>query len=186
MLKRIVLVWLLIFNVALTGCVAGTAGLKAYVDSIDGYQFLYPNGWLPVQVASGADVVFHDLIQTTENVSVVVSPVTGGKKLIDIGTPEEVGQKLAKNVITAANAGWTAELVTANTREAGTQTYYNLEYLISRPQAGAEQAVQERHQLASVAVSRGKLFTLSLSVPESRWPRVEALFNQVANSFSVY
>jgi photosystem II oxygen-evolving enhancer protein 2 len=186
MLKRLFLAFLLIFNVALSGCVTGVAGLNAYVDSLDGYQFLYPNGWLQVKVSSGADVVFHDLIQTTENVSVVISPISKGRKLTDIGTPAEVGQKLAKNLIAVAKADWTVELVTANARENGTQTYYNLEYVISPPPTGTGQGAQPRHQVAAVAVSRGKLFTLSLSVPEGRWPRVENQFHQVANSFLVY
>ncbi len=188
MFKRIVLVALMVLSFTLSGCVSGASGLKAYVDSLDGYQFLYPNGWVPVQVASGADVVFHDLIQTTENVSVVVSSVSGGKALPDLGTPEELGQKLAKTMI-PANSSWTAEMVSAIAREVGNQTYYNLEYLIHRPDSAAtagQPSVQERHQLASVAVSRGKLYTLSLSAPEDRWPRIETLFRQVASSFSVY
>jgi len=48
---------------------------------------LYPNGWLPVKVSNGPDVVFHDLIETTENVSVVVSSVQG-KTLAELGTQE--------------------------------------------------------------------------------------------------
>jgi photosystem II oxygen-evolving enhancer protein 2 len=188
MLKRTFFVALMVLSFTLSGCVSGASGLKAYVDSLDGYQFLYPNGWVPVQVASGADVVFHDLIQTTENVSVVVSSVSGGKTLTDLGTPEELGQKLAKTMM-PANSSWTAELVGAIATDAGTQTYYNLEYLVRRPNPSAstgEASFQERHQLASVAVSRGKLYTLSLSAPEERWPRIKDLFRQVAGSFSVY
>jgi len=45
----------------------------------------YPNGWLPVKVSNGPDVVFHDLIETTENVSVVVSSVPQGKTLAELG-----------------------------------------------------------------------------------------------------
>jgi photosystem II oxygen-evolving enhancer protein 2 len=187
MLKRIALVALMVLSFTLSGCVSGASGLKAYVDSLDGYQFLYPNGWVPVQVSSGADVVFHDLIQTTENVSVVVSSVSGGKALADLGTPEELGQKLAKTMI-PANSSWTAEMVGAIANQVGNQTYYNFEYLIRRPDAAqpGEASFQERHQLASVAVSRNKLYTLSLSAPEDRWPRIESLFRQVASSFSVY
>ena len=89
MFKQIAaLLFVVLIALSLTGCTAG-AGLNSYVDSTDGYQFLYPNGWLPVKVSSGPDVVFHDLIETTENVSVVISPVPEGKTLAELGTPGE-------------------------------------------------------------------------------------------------
>lgn len=75
MLKRIAAILLVVLSLSLTGCVSATSGLQGYVDSIDGYEFLYPNGWLEVKVSNGPDVVLHDLIETTENVSVVISPV---------------------------------------------------------------------------------------------------------------
>ncbi|MCZ2201110.1 MAG: photosystem II reaction center PsbP, partial [Cylindrospermopsis raciborskii PAMP2012] len=53
---------------------AVAAGFRSFVDTEDGYQFSYPNGWLQVKVANGPDVVFHDLIEVSENVSVVISP----------------------------------------------------------------------------------------------------------------
>jgi len=48
-------------------------GLQSYVDSTDGYQFLYPNGWVPVEVTNGPDVVFRDLIEYSENLSVAIA-----------------------------------------------------------------------------------------------------------------
>jgi len=70
MLKQIAAILLVVLSLSLTGCASAASGLKSYVDSTDGYEF-YP-GWLPVKVSNGPDVVFHDLIETTENVSVVV------------------------------------------------------------------------------------------------------------------
>ncbi len=180
MLKRIAAIALfIVLSLSLSGCVASSTGLKAYVDSIDGYEFLYPNGWVAVKVANGPDIVFHDLIQETENVSVVVSPVNSDKRLEDLGTPDEVGLRLAQKVIAPPESGRQAELVAASAREGVNHTYYNLEYNL-------KVAGQERHNLASVAVSRGKLYTLSASAPEGRWPRVRDQFQQVVNSFSVY
>ncbi|HEY9795204.1 MAG TPA: photosystem II reaction center PsbP, partial [Leptolyngbyaceae cyanobacterium] len=86
MLKTIAALLMLVMSLGLHGCAPGVSGLKSYVDSIDGYEFLYPNGWLPVQVTDGPDVVFHDIIERTENVSVVISPVPEGKTLTDLGT----------------------------------------------------------------------------------------------------
>ncbi len=164
----------------ITSCASPTSGLKSYVDSTDGYQFLYPSGWLAVKVANGADVVFHDFIEISENVSVVVSPVPEGKVLSDLGTPGEVGYKLSKNALAPADSGRIAELVNAETREKNAKTYYFLEYIIKLPNQ------QQRHNLASVAISKGKLFTFNASVPEKRWAKVQQVLKQVVNSFLVY
>ncbi len=192
MLKRIAAILLVVLSLSLTGCVSKVTGLKSYVDTGDGYQFLYPNGWLPIAVANGPDVVFRDLIQQTENVSVVISPVTGNKTLADLGTPTEVGYKLSKNAlakpaptggsstktIAPTDSGRQAELVNAESRESRSKNYYILEYAVKLPN-------QQRHNLASVAISRGKLFTLNVSTTEERWPKVKEAFEKVVKSFSV-
>jgi len=54
-------------------------------------------------------------IETSENVSVVVSPVPEGKPY-ELGTPGEVGYKLGKNAI-APDSNREAELVNAEARE---------------------------------------------------------------------
>jgi len=154
MIKRILTTLLVVFSLTLTSCVSNVVGLKSHVDTGDGYQFLYPNGWLPIAVANGPDVVFRDLIQQTENVSVVISPVTGNKTLADLGTPSEVGYKLSKNAIAPADSGREAELVNAESRESRSKNYYILEYAVKLPN-------QQRHNLASVAVSRGKIVPMS-------------------------
>jgi photosystem II oxygen-evolving enhancer protein 2 len=179
MLKTIAVVLLLVLSLGLHGCTTSVSGLKSYVDSIDGYQFLYPNGWLPVQVTDGPDVVFHDMIERTENVSVVMSSVPEGKTLADLGTPGEVGYQLQKNVIAPPGSSRTAELINAETRESGDKSYYLLEYNVKLPN-------QERHNLASVAVSRGKLYTFNVSTSEQRWDKLHDMFKTVVRSFSVY
>ncbi|MEH1834338.1 MAG: photosystem II reaction center PsbP [Nostoc sp.] len=181
MWKRIVLILLLLLSFSLSNSgVAVAAGLKSFVDTSDGYQFLYPNGWLQVKVANGPDVVFHDLIEVSENVSVVISPVPEGKTLSELGTPTEVGYKLGKAALAPPDSGRSAELVNAAQREVDGKTYYLLEYEVKLPNQ------QERHNVASVAVSRGKLFTLNASIPEKRWQRVKRMIDEIVNSFSVY
>jgi photosystem II oxygen-evolving enhancer protein 2 len=180
MLKRIAAVLLVVLSLSLTGCISGVSGLKSYIDTTKGYQFLYPNGWLQVEVSNGPDVVFHDLIEQTENASVVINPVPDGKTLADLGTPGEVGYKLSKNAIAPPESGRQAELVNAEAREAGDKTYYLLEYAVKLPNQ------QERHNLASVAISRGKLFTFNISTTEKRWQKVQNQLQTVVSSFSVY
>jgi photosystem II oxygen-evolving enhancer protein 2 len=125
-------------------------------------------------------VVFHDLIEVSENVSVVISPVPEGKTLSELGTPTEVGYKLGKAALAPPDSGRSAELVNAAQREVDGKTYYLLEYEVKLPNQ------QQRHNIASIAVSRGKLFTLNASIPEKRWQRVKGMIDEVVNSFSVY
>lgn len=179
MLKRIAAILLVIFSFTLTSCVSTVSGLKSYIDTADGYQFLYPNGWTALNVSNGPDVVFRDLIEQTENVSVVISEVPSGKTLADLGTPSEVGYRLSKSAIAPPNSGREAELVNAEARESGAKSYYIFEYAVKLPN-------QLRHNLASVAVSRGKLFTINISSTEDRWPKAKQLFEKVIKSFSVY
>lgn len=179
MLKRITAIILTVLTLTLTGCVATGTGFQSYVDTSDGYQFLYPNGWVPVTVNNGPDVVFHDLIEETENVSVIISSVPKDKLLTSIGTPTEVGYQLSKNAIAPPDSGREAELVDAEAREVNGKTYYLLEYAVTLPN-------QKRHNFASVAISRGKLFTFNLSTTENRFSKLEDLFKQVVKSFSVY
>ncbi|MDF0553266.1 photosystem II reaction center PsbP [Kamptonema sp. UHCC 0994] len=179
MLKRIAAILLVVFSFTLTSCVSTVSGLKSYIDTADGYQFLYPNGWTALSVSNGPDVVFRDLIEQTENVSVVISEVASGKTLADLGTPSEVGYRLSKSAIAPPNSGREAELVNAEVREFGAKSYYILEYAVKLPN-------QLRHSLASVAVSRGKLFTINISSTEDRWPKAKKIFEKVIKSFSVY
>ncbi|WP_448525057.1 photosystem II reaction center PsbP [Parathermosynechococcus lividus] len=169
--------------VLLTGCTA-TSGLQAFVDSYDGYQFLYPRGWVQVQVDGPADVVFHDIIQTTENVSVVVNSVSSTQSLEDLGSPEEVGDRLLRNIIAPSESGRSSALIAASSQKADGKTYYILEYAVTLP--GDAQTARQRHNLSSITLSRGNVYTLSVSAPEERWPKVEDQFKAIVASFTVY
>ncbi|KAB8332769.1 photosystem II oxygen evolving complex protein PsbP [Scytonema tolypothrichoides VB-61278] len=180
MWKKIILILLLVFAFSFSHSDVAAAAGRSYVDTTDGYEFSYPNGWVQVKVANGPNVVFHDIIEISENISVVISPVPEGKTLKELGTPGEVGYRLGKNALAPEGSGRKAELVNAEERESNGITYYLLEYAIALPNN------QQRHNLTSVAVSRGKVFTFNASVPERRWGRVKGLIEESVNSFSVY
>ncbi len=154
------------------------AGLQGYIDTGDSYKFLYPNGWVAVKTTKGADIIFHDLIESSENVSVVISQVEKDKKLSDLGTATDVGYKLGKNAIAPPGSGREAELISAEAKESKGKTYYFLEYEVKSPTG-------LRHNIASVVVSRGKLFTFNASTTDRRWGRMKQVFNELAASFSV-
>jgi photosystem II oxygen-evolving enhancer protein 2 len=178
MLKRLVALFLVLTALTLQGCVTAGAGLKSYVDSYDGYSFFYPNGWTEVKVLNGADVVFHDIVNETENVSVVISEVPEGQTLEDLGTPTDVGYKLSKSINAITGEDRNVELTSAQSITKNDQIYYILEYIADLPSG-------IRHNFASVVVRRGQLFTFNASTEEARWEKVKDLMKQAVASFAV-
>jgi photosystem II oxygen-evolving enhancer protein 2 len=179
MLRRIArLIVTLLLIVQIGTLPAQAAGLKGHIDNIDGYKFLYPNGWVEVPFKSDADTVYHDLIEPTENVSVIISQVPNNKKLADLGTASEVGYKLGKSAIAPDGSGRTAELTSAESAEIEGKTYYYLEYLVKVDN-------KQRYNLASVVVSRGKLFTCNASTTAKRWPKMKKTLTEMIHSFNV-
>jgi photosystem II oxygen-evolving enhancer protein 2 len=182
MLKSVVAALLLVLNLTLYGCSTGVGSLQNYVSTSKGYQFLYPNGWIPVDVrnaSQGVDVVYRDLIERSENLSVIISDVSEDKNLQDLGTATEVGYRFLKSVNQNRDRDRRADLIRADSRQADNKTYYILEYEVELPNQ------QKRHDLASVAVSKGKLYTFNLSTSDKRWEKVKNLFEIVVKSFSV-
>jgi photosystem II oxygen-evolving enhancer protein 2 len=179
MLKRLTTLFVLVTALVLQSCVGSGVGLKSYVDSYDGYQFLYPTGWLEVEVAGAADVVFHDIVNETENISVVISDVPEGQTLADLGTPTDVGYKLSKSINAMAGDDREVELLSAQAITKDEATYYILEYVADLPSG-------KRHNLASVIVRRDELFTFNASTRDDRWDKVKDLMKQAVASFSVY
>ncbi|MEC4891697.1 MAG: photosystem II reaction center PsbP [Oscillatoria sp. PMC 1051.18] len=184
MLKSFFVSVLIILSLCLYGCSTGVTGLQSYVDSVQGYEFLYPNGWVQVEVknsSEGVDAIFRDIVERTENLSVVISSIREGESLEDLGTPSEVGYRFLKKANQEARNTRKTEFISADSQtDKNNQTYYILEYEVELPNG------QERHNLASIAVSHGKLFTFNLSTREPRWTKVENLFKTAVSSFRVY
>ena len=89
----------LLLAVVLSACSAAAAGLNSYQSPDGRYAFLYPTGWTRVQVSDGPQVVFHDLINADETLSLVVSDVNSTNSLDDLGSAVAVGEKLRRVVI---------------------------------------------------------------------------------------
>ncbi len=182
MFRSLISILLIVLSITLSSCSVGVSGLKSYVNPAKGYEFLYPNGWIPVDLknpSAGVDVVFRDLIERTENLSVIISDVPSDKTLEDLGTPSEVGYRFLNLVKNNPNLEIDSAFLRAESRQANDKSYYLLEYEVDVPDR------PQRHNLASVAVSHGKLFTFNLSTPESRWETVKDTFEVAAQSFSV-
>jgi photosystem II oxygen-evolving enhancer protein 2 len=182
-LKSTLAVLLVVVAIALQGCSAGVlGGLNSYVDSLDGYRFLYPTGWTEVKNLSpnsGLDILFHDIIEQTENISVVINPTPGKRSLEELGTPSEVGYRLGKSAIAPEGSGREADLISAEAGQIGDRLYYLLEYAVKLPDG------QARHNIASAVVYRGKLYTVNASTPETRWDTMKDILSQSVKSFTV-
>lgn len=182
-LKAAIVVAFAMITLALQGCSAGVlGGLNSYTDSLDGYRFLYPTGWTEVKNLSqnsGLDILFHDIIEQTENISVVINPTPGKRSLEELGTPSEVGYRLGKSAIAPEGSGREADLISAEAGQIGDRLYYLLEYAVKLPDG------QARHNLASAVVYRGKLYTVNASTPESRWSKMKEILSQSVKSFTV-
>lgn len=68
--------------------VAAPRGFNPVQDLNDNYQFLYPFGWQEVTV-SGADIVYKDVVEPLESVSVTITP-TDKKDVAEFGDIADV------------------------------------------------------------------------------------------------
>jgi len=162
----------------LSACSAAAAGLQSFQSPDGRYAFLYPTGWNRVQVSGGPQVVFHDLINSDETLSLVVSEVDSDRDLSDLGSAVAVGERLRRQVIAPEGSGRQAELVQATERQQEGRTFYDLEYTVHLSD-------RDRHELATAVVDRGRLYTFAASTNELRWPKVKELFSRVITSFNL-
>jgi photosystem II oxygen-evolving enhancer protein 2 len=171
MLKLFITLCLVALTTLISSCSAGISGLQSYANTAQGYEFLYPNGWIPVTVknaSTGVDLVYRDLVERTENLSVIISDA-----------PTDVGYRFLKAVNSNPNSDRQTDFISAEAKQGKDKTYYILEYEVENP------GEPIRHNIASVAVSRGKLFTFNLSTTEQRWSKVKDTFEVAAKSFTV-
>ena len=174
-LSRVLLSFMLVFS--LSACSSGlTAGLEPFQSNDGRYGFLYPTGWSRVNVENGPAVVFHDLINSDETLSLVISELNNEIELENLGTPEEVGERLINQLINQDNSGPKVELVNSQERDESGHVFYDLEYIAFYPET-------VRHELATVAVDNGNLYTFAAGTNETRWPKVKALLSRVVDSF---
>ena len=162
----------------LVACSAAAAGLNGFQSPDGRYAFLYPTGWTRVQVSGGPQVVFHDLINSDETLSLVISEVNPTNDLEKLGSAVAVGEQLRRTVIAPEGSGRAAELVEASERQEGPRTFYDLEYAVHLDD-------RDRHELATVVLDRGRLYTFAASTNEIRWAKVKDMFHQVVTSFTL-
>lgn len=154
---------------------AGLKGFEAVKDQQDGYQFVYPFGWQEVSV-NGQDVVYKDVIEPLESVSVGYIP-TEKKSIQEYGDVKEVCYTLVTRVLNAQNQD--VKLLNCEERELNGRTYYDFEFTAATPR-------YTRHAMASVTVGNGKFYTLETGANERRWGKVGSKAKTVLKSFEVF
>ena len=174
---RVGLAFLLVLLLTACGSSGLTSGFNSYQSTDGRYGFLYPTGWTRIAVTGGPKVVFHDLINSDETLSLVVSEVEKDVELQELGSPEVVGERLMLEVIAPEGTGREADLVEAKKREAFDHIFYDLEYLVHLQD-------RDRHELATVVLDRGYLYTLAASTNEARWLKVRNIFERAITSFT--
>ena len=116
----------LIFSI--TACSSGlNAGLEAFKSNNGRYGFLYPTGWTRIAVKGGPEVVFHDLINSDETLSLVISNVSTDVDLENIGSPLEVGERMMNDLLAPTGGERQAELIDATARNVDKHTFYDIE-----------------------------------------------------------
>tara|TARA_Y100001968_G_scaffold208619_1_gene191723 strand:- start:128 stop:637 length:510 start_codon:yes stop_codon:yes gene_type:complete len=161
---------------ALVACsTGGAAGLEPFKSQDGRYGFLFPTGWTRVAVDNGPEVVYHDLINSDETLSLVISELENDVDLYELGGADAVAERLfgendSKNPI---------QLIKAKEREVDDHIFYDFEYAVNLE-------AKSRHELATVVVNRGYLYTLAASSSEQRWSKMQDIFKRVVSSFTFF
>ena len=153
----------------------GASGLEPFKSQDGRYGFLFPTGWTRVSVENGPEVVYHDLINSDETLSLVISKLENDIDLNDLGGPDAVGERLFGE----KNINNPIQLIDASEREVDERKFYDLEYSVDLED-------NSRHEIATVVVERGYLYTLAASTSEQRWPKMQDTFKRVISSFTFF
>ena len=153
----------------------GASGLEPFKSQDGRYGFLFPTGWTRVAVDNGPEVVYHDLINSDETLSLVISKLENEIDLDDLGGADAVGERL----FGANDSENPIELLEAHEREVEDHTFYDLEYSVNLED-------KSRHEFATVVVDRGYLYTLAASSSEQRWSKMKDIFKRVVSSFTFF
>ncbi|MEM6445114.1 MAG: photosystem II reaction center PsbP [Cyanobacteria bacterium J06642_2] len=177
--KRFCLGLMAIALIYLGGC-SKAAGLRPYNDINGRYTFSYPNGMVPTDapIKNGLQVLLRDLVYGDENVSLMVSPYDGVNRIEDLGSIEDVSQRVATKILAPPQSNRSATLVNGGLLEEGNHTYYVMEF-------DTRVGQMPRHDVVTVTIDRHRLYTLTASTSDVRWAEVKDTFYEVAKSLRV-
>ncbi|XP_057962620.1 psbP domain-containing protein 1, chloroplastic isoform X2 [Malania oleifera] len=179
-----------------------SVAFREYIDTFDGYAFMYPQNWIQVRGA-GADIFFRDPFVLDENISVEFSSPSSSsfKSVEDLGSPQEAGEKVLKQYLTEfmstrlgvrreSNVLHTSSRVADDGRiyyqvEVNIKSYANNNELAVLPQDRVVKLEWDRRYLSVLGVENNRLYELRLQTPENVFVEEENDLRQVMDSFRV-
>lgn len=175
---------------------------REYIDTFDGYTFLYPKNWIQVRGA-GADIFFRDPMVLDENMSVEISSPSSSRytSVEDLGPPEKaaekvLGQYLTEFMSTRLGVRRESNVLSASSKVADDgKLYYEVEVNIKSYASNNELAVMpqdrvqslewDRRYLSVLGVENKRLYELRLQTPEQVFMQEEEDLRRVMDSFRV-
>ncbi|KAH0732043.1 hypothetical protein KY289_003231 [Solanum tuberosum] len=173
---------------------------REYIDTFDGYSFMYPRNWIQVRGA-GADIFFRDPLVLDENLSVEISSPSSSKykSVKDLGPPEEAGKGVLKQYLTefmSTRLGVRRESSVLSTSsrvaddgklyydvEVNIKSYANNNELAVMPQDRVARLEWDRRYLSVLGVENNCLYELRIQTPEKVFVQEESDIRAIMNSF---
>ncbi|BAT00963.1 Os07g0275100 [Oryza sativa Japonica Group] len=178
------------------------ATFREYIDTFDGYSFLYPKSWIQVRGA-GADIFFRDPFVLDENMSVEISSPSSSKYVTveDLGPPEKAAERVLQQYLTEfmstrLGVRRTSNILSASSKVADDgKLYYEVEVNIKSfasnnelavmPQDRVQRLEWDRRYLSVLGVENKRLYELRLQSPEQVFKEEEGDLRRVMDSFRV-
>ncbi|CAM9413063.1 unnamed protein product [Phaeothamnion confervicola] len=124
-----------------------------------------PSGWNQFDGIPGEyDVKFVDIVNPSEVVIISTTPVKSDTELSALGGAQAVGEKISKS------RG--VELLSARERVTDQISFYDFEFKGER-----------MHELRSLCINKGKLWSLTEVAPERQWTKREQMMRTLQTSF---
>ncbi|TMX03230.1 hypothetical protein EJD97_017516 [Solanum chilense] len=179
---------------------AQSVEFREYIDTFDGYSFMYPRNWIQVRGA-GADIFFRDPLVLDENLSVEISSPSSSKykSVKDLGPPEEAGKGVLKQYLTefmSTRLGVRRESSVLSTSsrvaddgklyydvEVNIKSYANNNELAVMPQDRVARLEWDRRYLSVLGVENNCLYELRIQTPEKVFVQEESDIRSIMNSF---
>lgn len=186
------------------------AGYSRYIDTDEGFEFVYPDSWLgdqtllyraagkaeraldPPPLSGGGGgrrsnvnepaVAFGPPGSTGElNVSVIVSQVPIDFSIEAFGGADDVGEAVIRTITRSGKrTDVKGTLIGSSLREDSVRKVKYYEL-----EFGVESPIFRRHNVAVCCARKGRLFTLNAQAPESAWPQFKSQLYTIADSFNL-
>mmetsp|Transcript_33904 Transcript_33904/g.84356 ORF Transcript_33904/g.84356 Transcript_33904/m.84356 type:complete len:226 (-) Transcript_33904:354-1031(-) len=139
--------------------------VDAYSDITKGWSIYKPSTWNKFDGAPGEyDAKWQDVVGATEVITVSSSPVSSGKGIDALGSPSELGEKVAKSR--------DLKFVSAEAVKVGPLLMYIVELV-----------GQGGHEQIGFTVSKGKLWRITCKASEKKWDANKDVYAKVLVSF---